>query len=117
MAQDVERNKKDAERRIEEIKRKISGMDLVCSGTLMKRKKKCGKLNCRCATNPDALHGPYHEWNRWENGRLVHKIVSEEQSGELAGAIANQREIKALLKEWERETSSIILGNRKRRGG
>jgi hypothetical protein len=105
----------NASRRVEKIKAKISQMDLVCSGTLMERRKKCGKPNCRCSSDPDALHGPYCEWNRWEKGHLVHRTVSSDQAEQLARAIANQREIKALLKEWERETEASVLGDRKRK--
>ncbi len=115
MAGDTEKDMRDASRRIGQIKARIEGMDLVCSGTLMERKKKCGKPNCRCSRDPDALHGPYHEWNRWEDGHLVHRIVSGDQAEKLAQAIANQREIKAMLKEWERETEAIVLFNQKRK--
>jgi hypothetical protein len=115
MAQDMDKNTRNASRRIGQIKARITGMDLVCSGTLMERKKKCGRPNCRCASDPDAVHGPYYEWNRWKGGRLVHRVVSREQAGMLAGAIANQREIKDLLRQWERETEAIVLGDRKRK--
>ena len=71
--------------------------------------KSCGRPNCRCATDPDALHGPYYEWNRWIDGRLVHRIVSEEQAELVDRAIANQREVKRLLSLWERETADEIL--------
>ncbi|MBU4194813.1 MAG: hypothetical protein KKE79_01220 [Actinobacteria bacterium] len=117
MAQDVGKNPKGAERRIEEARRKISAMDLVCSGTLRKRKKTCGRSYCRCATDPEALHGPYYEWTRYEEGRLVHRTLSPEQAMELEKAIANYREIQALLCEWRRESTAIILGIPKRKSG
>lgn len=103
-------------RLIDKIKEEIVAMEIVCSGTQMARKKACGKSNCRCATDPDALHGPYHEWNRWENGRLVHKIVSAEQAAELKKAIANRRRIQTLLRDWERAAAEIILSTKKKKG-
>ena len=39
---------------IERIHRELATMDLACSGTLSTRMKRCGKPNCRCATDPDA---------------------------------------------------------------
>jgi len=96
-------------RRVAAIKAKIVGMDLVCSGSLIERTKTCGKPNCQCATDPEARHGPYHEWSRREAGRLVHKIVTPAQARALTKAIANHREIERLLARWERETTSIIL--------
>ncbi len=90
-------------------------MDLVCSGTLLKRLKTCGKPNCRCAQDPEARHGPYREWSRREGGRLVHSSVSPEQAKQLRQAISNYREIQDLLKRWERETVAILLERQSRK--
>lgn len=86
-------------------------MDHLASGTLLTRTKVCGRPNCRCAVDSDARHGPYYEWNRRIDGRLVHRIVSEEQSELIARAIANHREVKRLLSLWEQETEEEILGS------
>ncbi|MDH7556867.1 MAG: hypothetical protein QHG94_08040 [Candidatus Methanosuratincola sp.] len=99
--------------RIEEIKRKISAMDLICAGTLQKRLKTCGRPYCRCLTDPEALHGPYYEWTRYVDGRLVHKTLSPDQAQMLEQAIANNRELKALLGDWRHESAEIILGTKK----
>ena len=80
-------------------------MDLVCSGTLTTRTKVCGRKVCRCATDPEARHGPYHEWTRREDGRLRHSVVSPEQAELLASGIANYREIQRLLRLWETKNS------------
>ena len=61
--------------RIARIQRQVARMDLICSGTLLKRTKVCGKPNCRCARDPDAEHGPYYEWKRRENNRLRQEIA------------------------------------------
>ena len=106
---------KGAGHRIEEIKRRISAMDLVCAGTLRKRMKTCGRSYCRCSSDPEALHGPYCEWTRYLDGRLVHKTLSPEQAEMLEQAIANHREIKALLGDWKRESDEIILGAKKKK--
>lgn len=102
--------------RIEEIKRVISGMDLICAGTLQKRMKTCGRPYCRCLTDPEALHGPYYEWTRYVGGRLVHKTLSSEQAEMLKKAIANNRELKALLDDWRQESAEIILRSEKKKG-
>ena len=74
-------------RRIEQIRRRITGMDYVCSGTLLKRTKVCGKPGCRCAQDPAARHGPYYEWSRLEGGRLVHSVLPPAQARQVARAI------------------------------
>lgn len=107
--------KKGTEHRIEEIKRKISAMDLVCAGTLQKRMKTCGRPYCRCSSDPEALHGPYYEWTRYVNGRLVHKTLSPEQAAMLKKAIANHREIQDLLGDWRHESAESILWAKKKK--
>ena len=102
-------------RRISGIVEKIAEIGLICSGTLLERTKTCGKANCRCATDPAARHGPYYEWSWREGGRLVHKIVSAEQAGQLRKAIHNYQTLQDLLARWERASAAIILrvGRRK----
>lgn len=98
-------------RRIVVVVKQLAGIDLVCSGTLTERTKTCGKANCRCATDPDARHGPYHEWSWREGGKLLHKIVSPHQAKRLERAIRNYRRILRLLERWERDSAAIILGH------
>ena len=102
-------------RRIEKIRSQIASMDLVCSGSLIKRMKKCGKPNCRCAKNPDALHGPYYEWSRPKDGHLVHKIVSPDQAKHLKVSIQNYRKLQTLLLKWKEETMAILLQGQNRK--
>jgi hypothetical protein len=102
-------------RRIASIVRQLSRIDLICSGTLTERTKTCGKPNCRCATDPEARHGPYHEWTWREGGKLMHKIVSAAQAKQLRKAIDNYGVLQQLLERWERESATIILGGRPRK--
>ena len=84
-------------------------MDFLASGTVHTRTKVCGRMNCRCAVDPEARHGPYHEWSRRQEGRLVHSVITHEQARLFAKAIANYRELQRLLALWERETAEEIL--------
>jgi hypothetical protein len=93
-----------------ELRRRITAMDYVSSGTLHSRSRPCGKTNCRCASDTDAWHGPYHDWTRRKDGRLVHRAVSEDQARLIQRAIANRRQIDRLLAQWEEETAAEILG-------
>ncbi len=69
----------------------------------------CGKPNCRCATDPEARHGPYYEWTWREGGKLRHKLVPPEKVALLREAIQHRRTVQELLTQWERESASIIL--------
>jgi hypothetical protein len=88
-------------------------MDVVAAGTLHVRTKTCGRANCRCARDPAARHGPYYEWTRLRDGRLVHTSLSKEQAELLRHALDNRREIDALLERWHEETTAEVLSARK----
>lgn len=93
---------------IDQIRRKISAKDLVCTGTLSKRMKKCGKSSCRCHRDPSARHGPYYEWTRMEGGRFVNTKVSVAEAERLGRAIRNYKELSRLLKQWSRASARLI---------
>lgn len=95
--------------RTTDLRRRITAMDYACSGTLHSRTKSCGQPACRCATDSDARHGPYHEWTRRKDGRLLHSILSPDQVALIQRAIANRREIERLLALWEDESTREIL--------
>jgi hypothetical protein len=97
-----------ARARIAQIRQELSAIELLCSGTLLKRMKTCGSPSCRCAHDPAARHGPYYEWGHMHAGRLVHRVVSAEQAEVLRQAIANYRRLKKLLRGWEAQTERLI---------
>jgi hypothetical protein len=97
--------------RTAELRRQIQAMDYVSTGTLHSRTRPCGKPNCRCAGDTDAWHGPYHDWTRRKDGRLVHRAVTADQARLIRRAIANRREIDRLLAQWEAETVTELLGS------
>ena len=87
----------------------LVGVALICSGTLSERTMTCGKSNCRCATDPEARHGPYYEWTWREGGKLRHKLIPPEKVALLRQAIQHRRTVQELLTQWERESASIIF--------
>jgi hypothetical protein len=84
-------NIKQARERIARIRASFDAMDYLCSGTLLRSMKVCGKPGCRCAEDPDARHGPYYEWGHMKGGKLVHRMVTPEQAALLRRAIVNYR--------------------------
>lgn len=97
-----------AARRIGSIRAAIGALDLVCSGTLQRRTKVCGKPGCGCASDVAARHGPYYEWGRMKGGKLVNRMVTREQAALLAAAIRNYRAARRLLRSWEEQSIRII---------
>jgi len=61
------------------------------------------------ATDPEARHGPYFEFNRRVDGRLVHRVIPAALAPQVRQALANYRKIQGLLAEWERETVKELL--------
>ncbi len=109
----MKRSKKPSRTRVRQrtraLRRAINALDFVASGTVHKRTKVCGRKSCRCAVDPAARHGPYYEWSRRQDGRLLHSVVTPEQAEVFTRAIQNYREIQQLLARWERETAQEVL--------
>jgi hypothetical protein len=99
---------KQARQRISRIRDALNAIDYLCSGTLLRRTKVCGKPGCCCAQDPSARHGPYFEWGHMKGGKLVHRTVSPEQAAILQLAIANYRKAKKLMQAWEDETERLF---------
>jgi hypothetical protein len=97
-------------RRIAALKRQLTRLDLICSGTLLERTKLCGKPGCRCAQDLAQRHGPYYEWNRRENGVLRHRVVSPAEARNIRRAQRNHRRLRRLLARWEDESLQTLLG-------
>jgi hypothetical protein len=99
---------KQARGRIARLRERVATIDYLCSGTLAKRMKLCGKPGCRCAQDPAARHGPYYEWGHMHAGKLVHRTVTPQQAAILRLAIKNYRNVRKLLRAWEVETERLI---------
>ena len=97
-----------SEGKIAEIKRSLSALEHLSSGTLLKRMKVCGNPRCRCASDPAARHGPYYEWSYLKGGKLRHRTLTAEQADIMRLAIANHRKAKKLLRAWEAQTLHLI---------
>jgi hypothetical protein len=104
------RQRQQPERAIARIREKLARMSHVCSGSITKRMKTCGKAQCACHKDRASRHGPYYEWTRWEGKRLVHSVISAETAEMLRGAVSNYKKARRLLREWERASFEAILG-------
>jgi hypothetical protein len=97
-----------SEEKIAEIKRSLSSLEHLSSGTLLKRMKVCGNPRCHCANDPAARHGPYYEWSYLKGSKLRHRTLTPEQADIMRLAIANYRKAKKLLRAWEAQTLNLI---------
>jgi len=99
---------KRVQEKIADIQHALSAMQYLCSGTLSKRMKLCGKALCRCAVDPAARHGPYYEWTYLKAGKLQHRTLSSAQAELMRQAIGNYRKARKLLRAWEAQTQRLI---------
>lgn len=94
---------------LEAIRTRIAALDVIATGTLLERTKRCGKPNCRCAVDPAARHGPYFEWNRWQEGKLHHRTVTAPEARRIETALDNYQKLLGYLDEWEFLSARILL--------
>lgn len=102
-------NRRRLRQRTEALRREIAAMDLVSSGTLLSRTKVCGRASCPCATDVTARHGPYFEFNRRHDGRLLHRVTPRALVPRVQRALENRRRIQTLLEQWEEETVKALF--------
>ncbi|MGH9212725.1 MAG: DUF6788 family protein [Acidimicrobiales bacterium] len=79
----------------------IAEIDGVLSGSIVVRRMRCGKPNCGCKTDGDALHGPYIQWTRSVAGRTITRFLSEEQLERYRPWFDNARRMKDLIAKLE----------------
>jgi hypothetical protein len=77
-------------------------------GTLAARSYRCGKPNCYCATDPERMHGPYNQWNRWVDGRTRNLNLSDEQLADYQEYFDNAARLRQLVEELEALTIEVI---------
>ncbi len=98
-----------ARQRIAQIHEELTRLDYICAGTLQHRTRVCGKPGCRCARDPAARHGPYYEWGRIEEGRLIHSKLSPDEARRFVHAMRKYRRLKRLLRRWQHESVQAML--------
>jgi hypothetical protein len=84
----------------------------IIDGSISTAMAKCGQKNCKCQTDPKALHGPYYRWIGNINGHKTTRTITKEMAQECMRWNENyqklQKQIAKLLREaidsapWER---------------
>ena len=76
-------------------------------GTLLQRRNRCGKPNCRCKHDPPTLHGPYYQWTRKIDGKTVTRWLSPKQYELYRDWFTAAQRARALLNEIEQLSLTI----------
>lgn len=79
------------------LKSKITKLDYVLVGTILKRHKQCGKINCKCMKHKKYWHGPYYIWTRKEKGKTVTKTLNKTQAQFVSNAFKNMMKLSKIV--------------------
>lgn len=93
---------RDAERRRAEIAAEIAALGLALPGSLVQRRNRCARADCRCRSDPPRLHGPYPAWTRKVDGRTVTRSLDPEQVARYQPWLDNARRLRELVAELQR---------------
>ena len=96
------------------LRSRLARTEYVCTGTIATVYRKCGKPCCFCATDGEALHGPYNSWTRKVAGKTVTRNLTNEQAQLCKESIQNLRALEALIGEMKKLTAQHIEGLKKR---
>ena len=91
----------------EAAKAQIQALGYVIPGTLLKRKYRCGKPNCRCTTQND-LHGPYYQWTRKVSGKTVSTNLDKKAVPKVKEWIKNHQRLRKLCHSLEKTSLALL---------
>lgn len=86
------------EAKYDRLKAEILEIGYVLQGSLVERWMECGQAACRCQRDPEARHGPYHQWSWKRRGRTLSVYLDPEQAARCERWIRNRRRLERTLK-------------------
>lgn len=91
----------------ETTKAQIQALGYVIPGTVLKRRYRCGKPNCRCVTE-GLLHGPYCQWTRKISGKTVNLNLDPQSATSVEEWIQNNRKLRRLCHRMEKTSLKVL---------
>jgi hypothetical protein len=93
--------------RILALAKEIGNLGPSIGASLAEVRRKCGKRNCRCATDPEALHSAFMLcWKDEGRSRAAH--VPRDLVEEAKLWIETRRKLKELLKEMDAQVLELL---------
>ena len=80
----------------------LAQSDHPLPGSLIERRTRCGKGNCRCHAKPPELHGPYLQWSYTQQNNRFTRWLTPEQAERYRPRIEAARRLHELVTELER---------------
>ena len=91
----------DEQHELERLTDELGRIGFALPGSIVERRMRCGKANCRCKADPPQLHGPYIQWTRKIAGKTVTRTLSPEQYERYRPWFANARRLRELAAQLE----------------
>jgi hypothetical protein len=73
----------------------------ILPGSVVVRKTRCGKPNCRCRGEPPQLHGPYVQWTYTKGRKTITRWLSAEQQERYRSRIEDGHKLRSAIAELE----------------
>jgi hypothetical protein len=78
----------------------------ISQGSVVASYTTCGKASCRCASDPDARHGPYWQWTSAVHGRTVGQRLTPSEAALYKQWITNQRTLDRIISRMQQISGS-----------
>jgi len=72
-------------------------------GSLSTAQSTCGKPNCACKAKPPKLHGPYHRWTGFIEGKRTTVTLTPAQAQDCQKRIRNYRRLEKQVQRLTRK--------------
>lgn len=96
------------EKQYDGLKAALQTLGFIGQGSVSTRRITCGRPACRCHTDRDARHGPYHYWTRKARGKTVGLKLTEDELVLYREWIANNRELERIVREMRHISSQAL---------
>lgn len=91
---------REIEQRIGAIKREISSLGPLRTGSLSRQYNVCGTPTCRCKADPTQRHGPYYQLSYKHQKKSSSEFVREPDVAQVEQQLRTYARLRALVDEW-----------------
>ena len=88
------------ERRIENIKQKLTALGDLRPGSLSEQYNICGNPTCRCKADPPQKHGPDYQLSWTRKGRSRTRCVGRSELATVRRQRKSCERLRSLMDEW-----------------
>ncbi len=96
------------EKQFERQKKKLLATELFWKGSITKRWMTCGNPKCKCKTDKNRRHGPYHWWTTKKNKRTQAFLIPEQSLSEAKKYLKNYKDFQLDIQALSQLSEEII---------